>query len=708
MIGANERDDPTLTADATAFGGGFASLSDSELLHHFGGARSVRVPPRPAPTSENLCVADQVIAGVFDLVGESYPLGDRFSWKVNPSRDKEWQIAQHKFYFAVDLVQAYRSTGEVRYLKRWAGLLESWLDEMGTGFIAASDAQVEAKRVEHWVGSFLLLDGTDWALHVPGALLRRFLARIASEADYIGRNLRPARNHRTFQLYTIFLVGVVFPEFARSAELVELGRSKLTENLLTDFAADGVHVELSTHYHNITLETALAFVELAQLNGLPLEAQLLGRLHQAARYSLYFQWPDGDIPLINDSDNGDHRPMLAQAARLFDDPELLWGATLGNLGTPPGARSRHFDVSGYFVLNDTWGRGPEEFLLRQHVFYDCAQLGEGSHSHYDLFNLTWFAGGSPVVVDPGRYTYCADPDAQGIDWRREFKSTASHNTVCIDGRSQTRYLSKSKNPPPGVERYDRTRHAAKHGPSVEIADADFHLGERTDWICGTARSHEYFPLHFRLVAFMAREYLLIFDFVRIEDGAAHECVLRYHLAEHWLGRVKLREEGQCSLFTGPGWQVRVLGAEDNAIDRGWVSTDYGVKSPAPVICCGRTGTRSVAFCSVLSLDGQEGGAAITGVERVSTTDPDHHRFEVAGLAGGQAFADVFLMSTGPDAAIDEPGLRWCGKFIAYRRTGSGKIAHLCAARPRDMVLAGGDGPSFTDRGHVEWSAATWG
>ena len=34
----------------------------------------------------------------FDLVGEEYTLPDGFSWKLNPSRDKEWQIAQHKLH----------------------------------------------------------------------------------------------------------------------------------------------------------------------------------------------------------------------------------------------------------------------------------------------------------------------------------------------------------------------------------------------------------------------------------------------------------------------------------------------------------------------------------------------------------------------------------------------------------------------------------
>ena len=38
-------------------------------------------------------------------------------------------------------------------------------------------------------------------------------------------------------------------------------------------------------------------------------------------------------------------------------------------------------------------------------------------------------GGRALVLDPGRYTYADDERG----WRRWFKCTAAHNTVCVDG-----------------------------------------------------------------------------------------------------------------------------------------------------------------------------------------------------------------------------------------------------------------------------------
>lgn len=693
---------PEPPASAEAFGARCAALSDAQFLSHFAAPRAVRLPALPAPTAEQLQNADEVLAGRFRLVGETYDLAPGFSWQDNPSRDKEWQIAHHKFYFAVDLAQAWRARGDVRYLEAWRGLIGSWLGEMGSGFIAASDAQVEAKRVEHWVTSFHLLQGTDWARHVSGTFLRAFIGRIAEEARYIARNLRPSRNHRTFQLYAMFLVGVSFPELRDRDELIETARTLLSENLLRDFRPDGVHVELSTHYHQITLETALAFYELARLNGIALVPELGERLHRALEFSLHVAWPDGRMPLINDSDDGDPLPMLHQGARLFGDERLLWVASGGRAGEVPGTASRHFDHCGYFTLSDGWGVDPESYSRRQHVFFDCGPLGEGSHSHYDLLNFCYFAGGEPLVVDPGRYTYAAEPGADGIDWRREFKSTRFHNTVTLDGLDQTRYLSKAKHPPPGVERYNRSIHAAKHGPDAQAVGVEYALGELTDWIWGSALSHEYSPLHTRVLVFMARQYLFIYDHVRIADGCEHEAALHFHLDPRWRDRVALGGSADELVALAPDWQIRSLKCPglDARLESGWVSTRYGEKEAAPVLRIARSASRSLTFATVLvHRRAVPGGLAI---RRLSRLDAEGAAFEVEGSAGGRTFLDRYVVQPDVMAEYRDDMVEYRGAFLAYRRGAAGGFDFLAAASPEALAVAREPCVRREMRGHVEW------
>jgi hypothetical protein len=696
--------DRTCAAPASReiFGDAWAALSDAQLLKHFAAPRAVRLPALSAPTPEQLRNADEVLAHRFRLVGETHALRPGFSWRDNPSRDKEWQIAHHKFYFAVDLVQAWLASGDVRYLHGWRRLIDSWLREMDSGFIATSDAQVEAKRIEHWVLSFHLLQGSDWARHVPGTFLRAFLGRIASETRYIARNLRPARNHRTFQLYAMVLVGISFPELRDCTELIETGRSLLTENLLKDFAPDGVHVELSTHYHQITLETALAFFELARLNGVTLAPELGERLRRALEFSLHIAWPDGRMPLINDSDDGEHLPMLHQGARLFGDERLLWAASGGRAGEAPKAVSRHFDHCGYFTLSDTWGSDAESYARRQHVFYDCGRLGEGSHSHYDLFNFCYYVGGEPLVVDPGRYTYDAEPGAEGIDWRREFKSTRSHNTVTVDGLDQTRYLSKARHPPAGVERYNRSIHPAKHGPDAQAVGVEYALGEITDWIRGSALSHEYSPLHTRVLVFMARQYLFIYDHVRIDDRREHEAALHFHLDARWRDRVALGGSAGEIIALGPDWQIRSLKSPGlgATLGSGWVSTRYGVKEAAPVLRLVRSGARALTFATLLvHRRAVAGGLALKHFCRIGDAG---NAFEVAGCAAGKAFVDRFVVQTDVMAGYRDDMVEYRGAFLAYRRGAAGGFEFLSAASPEALAVEREPCVRRDMRGHVEW------
>jgi len=579
-------------------------------------ADDVVYPSLPPLGKANLENARRVLDGRFRLIGEEYRMADGFSWTVNPSRDKEWQIAWHKHYFLADLAYAYTATGEAAYLRRFAGLLRSWLDEMGSGFITLSDAQVEAKRIESWITALTLLREARRPDVVESALLERWLRRMGEEALYVSRNLKRQRNHRTFQLSSVFAVGVLLPELEAAAHLRDVGRGLLTENLLTDILEDGVHVEQSTHYHQLVCETAVAFVELSLANGVPVAPELLERVHAALRFCAWAQWPDAGLPLVNDSDSGDLRPVLARGAALFDDPELRWAATLGADGRPPRAAGRDFAASGYVVLTDR--RGDE--APGQHVLYDCALLGEGSHSHYDLFSFTYWAAGGPFIVDPGRFTYSAAPDADGVDWRHHFKSTAAHNTVQIDGRDQTRYLSRTK-----------------HGPDVAIEHRTVALGGELDWVRARAVSEEYAPVHERLIAYPDRRYLVIVDRVDLVDGADHTCDLRFHFDDslapslHVSGALARAdtERGAVSCLVPDGGAV--------ALEPGWVSREYGVKHPAGVLRATARGATPVTFVSAVA----PRGVTIRDV----AWDAEHAVAEVAGEMNGAPFVDRVRVGT---------------------------------------------------------------
>jgi hypothetical protein len=68
-----------------------------------------------------------------------------------------------------------------------------------------------------------------------------------------------------------------------------------------------------------------------------------------------------------------------------------------------------------------------------HIVIKAGPFGEGSggHSHSDVLSLTVRKAGRDILIDPGTFTYVADPVE-----RDRFRGSAAHNTVRIDGRDQ--------------------------------------------------------------------------------------------------------------------------------------------------------------------------------------------------------------------------------------------------------------------------------
>ncbi len=548
-------------------------MSDSALLAHLRSDRGIRFEPVIDADEIQPARMAGILAGCFEFNGETHALPDPIDWLTNPSRDVEWHILLHKFYYAVGLAHAWQRERDERAVQRWSQLIDGWMRCTPVGFIAAD---VTGRRVQNWIYSLHgLLLHTPTPAALDAAFMRRMLASIHDQVEFLCANLTPKRNHRTLELLAIFLAGVVFPEFERAAAWRELALHETLANVRVDLLPDGVHCELSTDYHHLAVRNWLQVRRLAADNGHEVPREFDHALEAALEFSLHVHQPNGLVPSLSDGDVRSFLPLLAQGAALFDRGDMQYVATAGAQGTPPRERNAHFPNSGYHVLRSDWAATDA-----QHLVFDCGPLGEGNHGHFDALSFELAAFGRALIVDPGRYTY-SEATGDGTNWRVHFRSTAAHNTVCVDGLNQTRYLPKSIK--------DASRHApgsVRHkisGPPPETTLIAAVSGTHLDLLHGRCASHEYDAVHERCIVFVDRCYWIVSDWLRAENE--HDYVLNFQLGAQAQGQTRLHAERAFTLLQSPGLALAQpqRSGQLACLGDGWVSPSYGHKQAAPAL-----------------------------------------------------------------------------------------------------------------------------
>jgi len=521
--------------------------------------------PRPRPifcviehAYQDRARAEAVCLGRFTEAGITLDLGLEPDWLAAEfPPDNEWRIEWSKFYYGLDLAHAFNATGDSKFLHTWKRLVLSWIRQVP---VDHDNSDVTGRRVQNWIYAW---NGFAASPEFPGfsaGTADTIMESLADQVGYLRDHLTRERNHRTLELYALFVASLALPELRNVEALLDFSVRELHANLLADIREDGVHRESSTHYHLIALRTFLAARENGRRFGVHFPDGYDDRLARACEFALHCHRPDGAIPALSDADTGSYADLLELAASLLGRPDFLYGATAGARGTPPRHCHASFADGGYFMQRSGWGSGETPFRHERFLVFDCGPLGDGGHGHYDLLNVEISAGGRPLVVDPGRYTYSEEPP----NWRRWFKGTPAHNTVCVDGLDQTPY------------RLSRPRGPVAQGRFLERFSAP-----GLDMLCGEARSPVYEAIHTRRILFVGNEYWIIAD--RLRGERRHRYDLRFHLSPEAWERTTATVRSGNAVVHAPGLALAFFPPFDLRIEPGWVAPEYGRKLPAPVV-----------------------------------------------------------------------------------------------------------------------------
>jgi hypothetical protein len=582
------------------------------------------VPPLPLPPVEALPEelrlparqirdeAEAILEHRVDLLGSGMvELGDVIDWqcdfksgyrwpleyfadveitRLDDSSDAKvpWELSRgHQLLTLARAAVLYR---DERFAVELERQLASWIaaNPTGRGINWTNPMEIGIRAV-NWVWAIRTLEG--WR-KLDVELRARAAESLAAHARHIRANLeetpRLRGNHYLGDILGLAVIGWAIRDPA-AGRWFGYARRNLEREIRSQVHPDGAGFEASLPYHGLALEMfALARIALDAAGQVPSPGydEQLGRMIELSRSVRH---PSGRTPQIGDTDSGrilpagfarppaqDAQMWLAAAAlgraRPLSggvDEEVAW--TLGveswtraaalPPANPPAAAFPH---GGLYVLADA---GIHSVVRCG----DVGQRGYGGHAHNDALSYELSIDGLLIALDSGTYTYTADHLA-----RARFRATAAHNTVTVDGCEinpidPTQVFELRQCTQPTVEDFvegpDQTRLVARHDGFRPSAGAP--------------------TIHRRAFELDKRAGVLrIIDDV---TGAGEHMVESFvHLSpglDAKLGETtaELSREGQVvvRISWSDGWTA--------ALGESWISHEYGVRQPAPVLTLRRHG-----------------------------------------------------------------------------------------------------------------------
>ena len=533
---------------------------------------------------ELIALADQIVAGHVPMLGTCVETGPDPAWRRDylsgietrpvffrriPYLDASkvgdhkniWELSRHQHL--VLAAQAFTLTGDARYSQFAIGQIRRWRAEnpFQCGINWASSLEV-AFRALSWIWIFHLLGS-----EMDADFKKEFLTDLYRHGLHLEYNLSlyfSPNTHLLGEALALHAIGLLFPQFKRSAQWRRAGRSILLDELGKQVHSDGGYFEQSTYYHVYTTDM---FLFHHTLEPLPDPA----RLGAMAEFLAAVVGPDGSLPFIGDDDggrlfhpfgprNGFARATLGTCSVMLGREyfrcnerdlmeQALWWIGPRAMTTKPGrpvlAQSRCFPESGFVSMR------ADDI----HVVIKAGPFGPwgAGHSHSDALSFVASAGGAEILIDPGTYTYVGDPV-----WRDRFRGSAAHNTVRVDDRDQAdaagpfRWLNK---------------------PAVEVLSWETGMeSDQLEAACSYAGIR-----HRRRVSFQKRERaLMVTDVI---EGQGTECLIE----QFWHAGCAVTEIERGRWSIGERAELTVdPKAECEALE-GWRSDAFASKRPAPVI-----------------------------------------------------------------------------------------------------------------------------
>jgi len=679
----------TLSAASAALHRNDRTRAGAALAHHFAERQPhFALEPRdrrstvsrihgrfPSATREAVRRAGLVLSGKYDLLGyKELTFGnaeDVVDWHLDPVSGRRppfkfWsrvpyldpKVGDHKVIWELNRHQHWLTLGRAAWLspspdcsRRFKRELASWLRQNPPYLGVNWSSMLELGfRCLSWIWALNFFlepndDDSGWVVDLLGGL--------QLQLDHISRHLSRYFSPNTHLLgegLALYIAGRVLPELRNAAHWEHLGREVLVREARAQVHADGGHAEQSFHYHLYALDFYLFALVVAQRSGDASAAVFENTALRMARFCRAMTDESGRLATTGDDDGGalfpicgrapfDAGPTLSLAANLLQAPDLSIGTLreevvwmmagkdpgIEALASTPETGSILFPDTGYVSLRSPHG----------HAIVDAGRHGflNGGHAHADALSLTLAVSGRPLLIDPGTATYVMDPEL-----RDRFRATAMHNTVVVNGRSQSQ--------PAGAfhwnTRTDATLNEWKPSASFDYLEAE-HVG--------------YHPLIHRRVVMRIEELWIVADFLNGPGQTRAEA--HWHVDPAWAVRSTelpstyiAEVAGERALIATTASQSKVFFGDEYGL--GWSAPIYGQLVPSPTLRFTHSGALPFSLITVIAAPMAEPHAT---VERLLADNSDSCTVRITSEG------DSYLASFAPGPDESEPQARLGRKVV---------------------------------------------
>lgn len=386
----------------------------------------------------SISAANDLLHGKFD-VSRYRPVRLRPlpEWSENPYHAKYWRFEFYSLQPSLNLLYAYRTTGRPAYARQLTRLDLSFVKAEPRSRWAWTDPRTVAFR------SMSLVD-TWWKLREYHQLSAPASSAILRELEKTGQFLafpghyQAGGNYAADEAAGLYELAVAFPTLPHAGQWLAVAVQRFRWQLEQMVDADGQLIENSPYYDFSILQRYWQIYQYSLAQRHPISRNFGSRLRSMINFATYILQPNSQIPLIGTSVEKTIRDSGVFSGMAAEDPAFRYVVTQGEQGTPPAKKSVYFPASALSIMRSGWaggagaGSGGRATAFDQSTYLTFyAGKFRTADSDLDALDLTLYGDGGDLLTDPGLYT-----DTPGR-YRDYFHGTMSHNTVVVDGMSQS-------------------------------------------------------------------------------------------------------------------------------------------------------------------------------------------------------------------------------------------------------------------------------